>query len=299
MFLSWVIKHNINDKSITDLLEILNFANEKNKSIKGVNIHPKVKITKQFIICSDCDTVKDDDGFCQVCQQNTTNGHFLLLNIAEQISDFLANPTNFSNVSYFSKNLQTLGYCDSSKIVEVHKKHSCCCTLTINTDGMRVFRKSLADAWPIFLTINELPVLERYAIQNIFIPGIWLGQSKLSNYVVLNKCCSEIGSLESGINLINGQLMKVYCIYGSFDKPARAAMLNHKASNAIDGCCFCDEKSLRQNRKCFYQVKNSYQLSTHEAALMNMIKAVEQNQPSMGYKGFSPLRYSMINIRNT
>ena len=41
-------------------------------------------------------------------------------------------------------------------------KHPNTLSLTMNTDGVALFRSSTKSLWPIWLVINELPVAERY-----------------------------------------------------------------------------------------------------------------------------------------
>ena len=35
-------------------------------------------------------------------------------------------------------------------------------TLTFNTDGVALYKSSRIEIWPIYLTIKEIPALERY-----------------------------------------------------------------------------------------------------------------------------------------
>jgi hypothetical protein len=44
-------------------------------------------------------------------------------------------------------------------------------SFTINTDGISMSNKSNLSIWPVFLTINELPLEERFCIQNVIVAG--------------------------------------------------------------------------------------------------------------------------------
>jgi hypothetical protein len=44
-------------------------------------------------------------------------------------------------------------------------------TFTINTDGISPFDKSKLTIWPVFLSINELPLGDRFAIENTIVAG--------------------------------------------------------------------------------------------------------------------------------
>lgn len=44
-------------------------------------------------------------------------------------------------------------------------------SLTMNTDGVRVFKSSNISFWPVYFTINELaPQLRYMHVQNLYIP---------------------------------------------------------------------------------------------------------------------------------
>ncbi len=45
-------------------------------------------------------------------------------------------------------------------------------TFLINTDGVSICSKSKLTIWPVYLTINELPIESRFAIENTILAGI-------------------------------------------------------------------------------------------------------------------------------
>jgi len=44
-------------------------------------------------------------------------------------------------------------------------------TFTINTDGISKSDKSKCTIWPVFLTINELPLDQRFSLENTVVAG--------------------------------------------------------------------------------------------------------------------------------
>lgn len=44
-------------------------------------------------------------------------------------------------------------------------------TMTINTDGISLSKKSHITVWPIYLCINEIPLDIRFAIENVIVAG--------------------------------------------------------------------------------------------------------------------------------
>lgn len=47
-------------------------------------------------------------------------------------------------------------------------------TLTINTDGISICKKSKLTIWPVYLVINELPIQKRFSIDNVIIAGTYI-----------------------------------------------------------------------------------------------------------------------------
>ena len=47
-------------------------------------------------------------------------------------------------------------------------------TMSISTDGCNPSDKSKISIWPIYLTINEIPIGQRYCLDNIIIAGIFI-----------------------------------------------------------------------------------------------------------------------------
>ena len=41
----------------------------------------------------------------------------------------------------------------------------------MNTDGIALAEKSNLSLWPIFLAINEIPIEERFCIDNVIVAG--------------------------------------------------------------------------------------------------------------------------------
>ena len=44
-------------------------------------------------------------------------------------------------------------------------------TFIMNSDGIQLCQKSKKTIWPLFLAINELPIGERFCIDNVIIAG--------------------------------------------------------------------------------------------------------------------------------
>ena len=210
-----------------------------------------------------------------------------MLNFEDQLKQII--DSKYDSILRTLEN-KTHGFFDSSLFSKIHLEYPNSVTLTINTDGVQIFRKGHIDAWPFYMTVNELEMDEKFKVKNIIFPAIWMGHRKISNLVVLNMLFHEISLLERGIDIEQRGLFRIFCIYGSFDKPARAIILNCQSSNATYGCVFCKSKSIHRNKKCWYQLESSHSYKTQDHIKASMIQATQQNKPVKGYKGHSPLR---------
>ena len=65
------------------------------------------------------------------------------------------------------------------------------------TDGVPLFKSSKVSIWPLFFSVNELPVQDRFKQENMLFAGLWFGHSKPSMSFFLNRFM--IAWLNSGI----------------------------------------------------------------------------------------------------
>ncbi|XP_065207277.1 uncharacterized protein LOC135836394 isoform X1 [Planococcus citri] len=116
--------------------------------------------------------------------------------------------------------------------------------LSINIDGVPVFKNSTKQFWPILGKFGKNPV---------FTIALWYGSSKpLDMNDFLKDFVAEMNSLvENGV-LINGKKYSVYLKSGHFDSPARCAVLNAPGFNSYSGCHKCTVAGTHINhRMCF------------------------------------------------
>jgi hypothetical protein len=113
----------------------------------------------------------------------------------------------------------------------------------MNTDGISICTKSKLTIWPFYLAINEIIKEDRFLIQNMVLAGLSVGDEKPNFDVFLHSLVAELKRLEYGIEIqINSSVsknVKFFLVAGIFDKPAKAAVLNMKASNGFYGCTKC------------------------------------------------------------
>ena len=166
-------------------------------------------------------------------------------------------------------------------------------TLSLNTDGISIFKSSNKSIWPIFLTINELPLSERFKISNTVLAAIYCAPSKPNFSILLEPLISDLKKLEvQGIQLI-GLSHKCFifltCICA--DKPARCQLTNTVQFDGRHGCLYCYDEGKSENRKWVYPQSGEHCQRIHE----HHSKIIEKNNfPSYGIKGvcaFQKLRF--------
>lgn len=69
--------------------------------------------------------------------------------------------------------------------------------LTINTDGVKVYRTSKKDTWPVWAINASLPPNERYKLSNLMLLGIYFGEDKPSLSQYLEPILSNINKAKS------------------------------------------------------------------------------------------------------
>jgi hypothetical protein len=126
-------------------------------------------------------------------------------------------------------------------------------TLTMNIDGVEIRKGSKISIWPILMVLNELPLNDRYRLENTIIAGIWSGPSKPSRLQMksfLSPVVEELSLLEQGVFFVDYQkpssqqnfIIKVFLVGACCDKPAQALVQNIPEPIAAFGCGRCETK---------------------------------------------------------
>lgn len=119
-------------------------------------------------------------------------------------------------------------------------------SFSMNTDGASLSKSSKLSMWPVFLIINELPLHKRFAIDNVILAGLTVGENKPNMDFFLNPIVIQLKRLELGVNITienNTRDRKFFCICSCCDKPAKAALLNMQMFNSFYGCTKCLQKA--------------------------------------------------------
>lgn len=115
-------------------------------------------------------------------------------------------------------------------------------TWRISIDGVPISNSSNVSAWPIFLTVNELPAhLKR---RHALLAGVWVGNKKPNISSIMEPVCEIFNGLfKEGImvTLPDGSRVRSRSALFSFhaDLPARAQVLNMNQYNGKFSCAHC------------------------------------------------------------
>lgn len=72
-------------------------------------------------------------------------------------------------------------------------------SFSINTDGVQIFKSSTVSMWPVFMTMNELPLSERVLKENIIYYGLWIASKKPMMWSYLKPLHEKMKQLEDGV----------------------------------------------------------------------------------------------------
>ena len=113
----------------------------------------------------------------------------------------------------------------------------------MNTDGVAIFKSSRVSMWPVYLMINELPLKQRKARENMIFYGFWISSKKPLMWSFLKPMYDELQLLEKGImvkdyegNVVKCQATILTC---TCDLPAKCLVSNSVQFNGKYGCWYC------------------------------------------------------------
>lgn len=169
-------------------------------------------------------------------------------------------------------------------------------TLTLNTDGVRVFKsKAKSSLWPIQLFLNEIPLKKRFKQENIILSGISFGKDPDFN-VYMRPLVQELRMLDQdkikvNHNTINYEIA-LRVMLASSDSPARCKMMKLKQYNGKFGCTYCLHPGKAfgdSNMSKYVTSKEKYPMRTHLSTAKLMKEFLETGEGRNGIVGVSPL----------
>lgn len=227
------------------------------------------------------------------------NGHFFIqLPLRQQIlKKILRNPgiLNFNTTSD-PDNIKDISDGTLYKSLKQKVSDGNLVTLTVNTDGVKVFKsKSKSSLWPIQMIINEIPAFRRFKKENIILSGIWFGSTPDFD-VYFKPLSDELEDLDENkiqvkiANTMYKIVLRVLLV--TADTVARCKILMFKQFNGTFGCTYCLHPGAKIGDSNSYKYpvgESDYCRRTHSNSISLMKLALKTGECICGVKGISPL----------
>ncbi|KAM7284938.1 hypothetical protein ISCGN_031936 [Ixodes scapularis] len=214
-------------------------------TLKGRMIH-------HHLFCTVCNAYvgkPKEDLKCPSCSESIRNdltqgNFFTTVDLKEQIAILLQNKTTAKSLLGALKRERVDGTLTDIVDGTLYQKEAAAgswsdLTLTMNTDGARVFNSSKSSLWPLQCVVNELPIALRWS--NVLLCGLWFGPGHPDMTMYLEQFVQEVGQVGVITWDCEGQAIqsRVRVVCCCVDAPARAAVLNAKQYNGYFGCSYC------------------------------------------------------------
>ena len=310
LIMAYSLSQKLSQESLQQLLELLSLL------LPAGHILPKTKhlFSKFFskrdsILCTYCSLchslITEEAVLCSTCshpvdrKQLLSSGNFFIyIPVQGQLTEILQMHELQFNKSLNDGSVSDIF--DGRKYTEFlrnqQKPDGQFITLTLNSDGVPVFKSSLYSLWPMLRSINELPRHQRK--KHILMPGLWCGSIKPVFSTFFQPFITEINRLrEHGFLYVNnqGNAVKFYVtvLVVTCDSVARCLLQNIKQFNGAYGCNWCLHEGVRQQKGRGYvrvypfddRIKNR----NHQDNIEHARLALQTQAPIFGVKGPSPL----------
>lgn len=260
MVLMIYLKHNLSWSALEDILTMLNL-------IFGENVVPinKYFFKKMFALqkpcfhffCKKCflylgekcEDKKDEE--CSNCKATTNisckeKSFFIYLALRKQIENLLATHIDSITLNHAENNGTICDIFDGKlyeRIKAENTSSEVTLTLSINTDGARVFKsKKHGSLWPLQCVLNEIPAKVRFNWENLILSGIWFGTDP-DMTLYFKPLTEEIEDINDNpiVWKFGDQLLKIRVAPLIFpvDSVARCQIQMTTQYNGYYGCTFC------------------------------------------------------------
>lgn len=212
--------------------------------------------TEYFIRCSSCMrymVTTSDRVQCDNCDKELKRGnsqYFVYMPLKPQleksINDHFTDIMLYRERFFKNKNVITdIQDANQFKISQKNHPNVIVLSLTVNTDGAKMYNSTFKSVWPIQIYQNFLPPQIRYIPENIMVVALHSGKPNMREYFqpLLNEL--KIIYDEGGINVTkNGQHLTFLPLITNCtaDLPAKAAVQEMVSHNGHFACGYCMHK---------------------------------------------------------
>ncbi|RXG60524.1 hypothetical protein Avbf_15187 [Armadillidium vulgare] len=242
-------------------------------------------------------TSEDNRDTKMVCCDTICTNYFITFNMKEKIEKFLT--VNASNIKCTRSNDNIIRdifdgevYKELSKTGFDPEKDL---TFNFSLDGAPLSKSSTLQAWPIFITINEIDL--KFRFKNIFTAGFWISSSQMTNdlniknlltvFVNKMKILQNTGVTYKSDNIT--KISRIFPLYCVADAPAKAKILNFTNHSGYSSCNYCEIHGIYESNAVRFPYGNNVQLRTKKEWQKCARIAMNTNKAAKGIKGCSPL----------
>lgn len=255
---SHFIQYNQSYKSLEAFTSIVNSTPGAKYQIPSTTFKIKkllvpIFVTEYFIKCSSCKkymaTTKDKVQ-CYDCNRELKRGnseYFIYMpvkpqlkkSITEHFEEIMSYRENFAQTKTVITDVQD---CNQFKIAQKKHPNAIVLSLTVNTDGAKIFNGTNKSVWPIQICQNYLPPQMRYLSEHIMVVALHSGKPNMRDffYPFLNEL-KEIYDAGGIIIEKNGQHFTFLPLITNCtaDLPAKAAVQGMVSHNGHFACGYC------------------------------------------------------------
>ncbi|CAF1484868.1 unnamed protein product [Adineta steineri] len=254
-------RHRLSVRCIDDIISLLRTLNVPNVPPSWYYLKKFLTSTRpmpvQTFICPECQEGSISNVVCSQC-----NSHF---NSMKKSNYFLTFPihSQIERILYYNRDIftprrsQTMcmrDICDGAIYQKLQDKlQAPFFTLTLNVDGIAPNKGCQQNIWPILLVMNDLPLKQRFAIQNVILAGVWPGPkkpSRLEMSLFFRNLIDELISLEEGVKFKlydandTSIFTRIFLVGACCDKPAQALLQYVPEPIAAFGCGRCEVEGI-------------------------------------------------------
>lgn len=166
-------------------------------------------------------------------KSSNKDGVFYALRVADQLSEIVRRTSSKLRLNNFEEHQGTIK--DLKLPRRVDEPHHRSLNLIINSDGVPLVKSYNLELWPIWVSIAELPPIQRSSFKNIALLGLWTGRCKPDWSLVWSAVKGELDSIRVlGISF-GTFTYHFFPLILVADMPAKASLLRMKQFNGYFG----------------------------------------------------------------
>lgn len=170
-------------------------------------------------------------------------------------------------------------------------------SLTLNTDGVQVFKSKSKSLWPVQVIVNNLNPIYRFKTSNIIVTALWFNMKHPPMKILLKPLLEEIVNLRAkGLTMVidnTTYVFNVSILCATLDAPAKAVVQNIIQFNGFCSCSYCEHPGISVTTLVRYPNLDLIQRREKESAIKQMLEArklnaeiIKTNKPLVTIKGF-------------